>query len=71
MKLLFLLIVLAGLAFVVVHYVQPIFTPPASGCPNGSTYVRNTMGGGWAPTDASDPFGKCVSNAEISAAQNQ
>jgi len=63
-----LLVILLVLAF---HYL-PTFYPHGSGtCPEGSRYVRSAIGGGWVDTDATDPWGQCISQSEIDKATNQ
>ncbi|GEM_PF-5230959 len=66
-----LFIILIVIAVIVIHYLQILYAPPSSPCPSGSTYVRSTLGKGWAETDPSDPFGTCIYNSEINAALNQ
>ena len=70
MKLLVVIIVviLVGLA---IYYIPVFLKPGSANCPSGSEYVRTAAGGGWVATDPSDPWGTCVSQATIDAANNQ
>ncbi len=68
MKIIFIILAILVAVFAV-RYVGSLYAPK-SRCPEGSRYVRGVQGGGWADTDASDPFGKCVSESVIDSANN-
>ncbi len=63
-----LLIVAVILAF---KYLPSLFGQGKGQCPSGESYVRPIEGGGWAPTDANDPWGQCVSETTIQQSYNQ
>ena len=65
MKLFLVIIVLAVVIFFAVQYLQGALAPHSSACPEGTTFARKTIGGVWEATDASDPAGTCVANANI------
>ena len=68
MKILFIILIII-LAVFAVRYIGRFYTQKPQ-CPEGSRFVRKVQGGGWADTDATDPWGSCVSGSVIDAANN-
>ena len=71
MKLFLVIVILAVAIFFAVQYFNNTLSPHSDVCPNGTTYARSALGGGWVATDPSDPSGTCVANDQIGAAGQQ
>lgn len=66
---LLVIIIFLGIVIAGIYYISGFGHRPIT-CPNGEVYAR-AVTGGWATTDPSDAWGKCIPSSQVNTIINQ